>query len=68
MTGDHGLDQGDGIDPAAAIRRYCRSIGAALTVIDQANDSAYVVTDRMRATVETLIIDLGELQQIRKLT
>ena len=49
-------------DPLEAICRYCRSINLALTVIDRTNTAATVITDRMRGTIETLLIDVGELK------
>ena len=61
MTGDHGLDQGDVTDPAAAIRRHARGIMAALTAIDLANPDAEPVTRQCRAIIDTLLISLAEL-------
>jgi hypothetical protein len=49
-------------DPAEAIRRYCRSITAALRAIDLASPGATVITDRMRGTLDTLLYDLGEVR------
>lgn len=53
--------QDEAADPDAAIRRYCRSITAALRVIDQAHPGATVITDRMRGTITILFTDLTEI-------
>jgi hypothetical protein len=60
------VSEDEAADPAAAIRRYCRSISNALRVIDQANPGATVITDRMRGTVETLLVDLDQLRQFTR--
>jgi hypothetical protein len=55
-------DDGQAEDTAASIRRYCRSIQNALRAVDLANPAATVITNRMRGTVENLLVDLSELR------
>jgi hypothetical protein len=54
--------QDQAAEHAAAIRRYCRSIQNALTAINFAVPAAEVITDRMRGTTETLLVDVDQLR------
>jgi hypothetical protein len=49
-------------DVLEVIRRHTRAIMLALRAIDMAYPSAEVITNRMRGTIETLAVDLGELR------
>jgi hypothetical protein len=56
----NGQDQA--ADPLEAARRYLRGLQNVLRVIDQVNPAAESITFRMRGTIETLNVDLGELK------
>jgi hypothetical protein len=53
--------QGDATDPVEVANRHCRGLLNALTAIDTMNADAWVVTNRMRASVDVLIYDLNEV-------